>query len=90
MAGNWIILECVLVSLLATLLLLIAVHSLWREKRQSFVNSFVLANRALGEVRAMPMHTCMEPCSCYRKNIPARAYVHAHAHEHVRAHAHSG
>ena len=45
------LIESLLTSLLATALLSFAVHSLWREKRTSFVNSYVLVNRALTEER---------------------------------------
>ena len=50
-SGVWLAVECALLSLLATALLLFAVHNLWREKRQSFVNTFVLLNRTIVEER---------------------------------------
>ena len=47
--GAWTLLLCALISALATLLLLTAVHRLNRVERQSFVNTFVLLNKTVVE-----------------------------------------
>ena len=75
--GMWILVECVLVSLLATVLLMVAVHGVWREKRQSFVNSFVLLNKTISEEKVAlrsqraRVHVPAEAPSLPRQETPA-------------------